>query len=170
MYSQLDMFRVHTDADGAVRHHPHRTHDIRRGSQDHHPSKMSVQKTMYCNSTSDAPDDGRMYPKHDRAKNTSIKLPCCIKLAFHEEDTWPNNPQVLYDNRGFITFSKQFYSCFQLQPEECSSVTQAICLIFSSHYNKCLLTELLHKFYIFLSQINFSVVYICKDLYTPTWC
>ena len=29
-------------ADGAARHHPHRTH----------------------NSTSDAPDDGRMYPKH----------------------------------------------------------------------------------------------------------
>ena len=26
------------DADGAV-HHPHRTHDLRSGSQDHHPSK-----------------------------------------------------------------------------------------------------------------------------------
>jgi hypothetical protein len=35
------------------------------------------------NSTSNAPDDGRMYPKHVEAKNTSIKLPCCIKLAFH---------------------------------------------------------------------------------------
>jgi len=23
-----------------------------------------VQKTICCNSTSDAPDDGRMYPKH----------------------------------------------------------------------------------------------------------
>jgi len=34
------------------------------GSQDHHPSKNSVQKTIYCNSTSNAPDDGRMYPKH----------------------------------------------------------------------------------------------------------
>ena len=42
-------------ADGAVRwQHPHRTHD-------HHPSKNSVQKT---NSASNAPDDGRMYPKH----------------------------------------------------------------------------------------------------------
>jgi len=28
-------------------------------------------------------DDGRMYPKTCRAKNTSIKLPSCIKLAFH---------------------------------------------------------------------------------------
>jgi len=29
-------------ADGAVRrHHPHRTHDLRSGSQDHHPSKLS---------------------------------------------------------------------------------------------------------------------------------
>jgi len=49
--------------DGAV-HHPHRTHDPGSGSQDHHPSKNSVQKTICCNSTSNAPDDGRMYPKH----------------------------------------------------------------------------------------------------------
>jgi len=45
-------------ANGAVRvarHHPHRTHNLSSGSQDHHPSK---------NSTSNAPDDGRMYPKH----------------------------------------------------------------------------------------------------------
>ena len=26
-------------ADGAARHHPHRTHDLRSSSQDHHPSK-----------------------------------------------------------------------------------------------------------------------------------
>jgi len=48
------------DADGAV----HRTHDLHSGSQVHHPSKNSVQKTICCNSTSNAPDDGRMYPKH----------------------------------------------------------------------------------------------------------
>ena len=51
-------------ADGATRHYPHRTHDLRSSSQDHHPSKNSVQKTIRCNSTSNAPDDGRMYPKH----------------------------------------------------------------------------------------------------------
>ena len=52
-------------ADGAVAwHHPHRTHDPRSGSQDHHPSQNSVQKAICCNSTSNAPDDGRMYPKH----------------------------------------------------------------------------------------------------------
>ena len=50
-------------ADGAM-HHSHRTHDLRSTSQDHHSSKNSVQKTTCCNSTSDAPDDGRMYPKH----------------------------------------------------------------------------------------------------------
>ena len=50
-------------ADGAV-HHPHRTHDLRSGSQDHHPCKNSVQKTICCNSKSNASDDGRMYPKH----------------------------------------------------------------------------------------------------------
>jgi hypothetical protein len=49
--------------DVAVRH-PHRTHDLRSGSQDHQPSKNSVQKIVCCSSTSDAPDDGRMYPKH----------------------------------------------------------------------------------------------------------
>jgi len=48
-------------ADGAVRL---RKHDLRRGSQDHHPSKTSVQKTICFNSTSNAPDDGRIYPKH----------------------------------------------------------------------------------------------------------
>jgi len=46
-----------------ARHHPHRTHDLRSGSQDHHPSKNSVQKTICCN-TSDAPDDVRVYSKH----------------------------------------------------------------------------------------------------------
>ena len=54
-------------ADGAVRvtwHPPHRTLDLCSGSQDHHPSENSVQKTICCNSTSNAPDDGRMYPKH----------------------------------------------------------------------------------------------------------
>jgi len=54
-------------ADGAVRvtrHHPQRKHDLRSGSQDHHPSKNSVQKTICCNSTSNSPDDGRMRPKH----------------------------------------------------------------------------------------------------------
>ena len=44
-------------AHGAVAwHHPHRTN--------HHTSKNPVQKTIRCNSTSNAPDDGRMHPKH----------------------------------------------------------------------------------------------------------
>ena len=58
---------LESGAVGAVRvarHHPHRTHDPRSRSQDHHPSKNPVQKTICCNSTSNAPDDGRMYPKH----------------------------------------------------------------------------------------------------------
>jgi len=51
--------------DGAVRrHHPNRTHDLRSGSQDHHPSTNWVQKTICCNLTSSAPDDERMRPKH----------------------------------------------------------------------------------------------------------
>jgi len=47
-----------------ARHHPHRTHDPHSGSQDHHPSKNSVQKTIRCNSASNAPDEGLMYQKH----------------------------------------------------------------------------------------------------------
>jgi hypothetical protein len=69
-------------ANSAVRHHPHRTHNLRCGSQDHHPSKMSVQKTICCNSTSNVPDNGRMYLKHAELK-LLIKLHCCIKLTFH---------------------------------------------------------------------------------------
>ena len=46
-------------ADGA-RHHPHCTHDLHSCSQDHHPSKNSVRKTICCNSTSNGPNDGRM--------------------------------------------------------------------------------------------------------------
>jgi len=48
-------------ANGAV-HGTIRT--VNSSSQDHHPSKNSVQKTICCNSTSNAPDDGHMYPKH----------------------------------------------------------------------------------------------------------
>ena len=51
-------------ADGAVRLTPHRTHDLRSGSQDHRPSKNLVQKTICYNSVSNAPVDGHMYPKH----------------------------------------------------------------------------------------------------------
>jgi len=52
-------------ADGPItRHHPHRTHDLRSSSLDHHPSKNSVQKTICCNTKSNAPDDGRINPKH----------------------------------------------------------------------------------------------------------
>jgi len=51
-------------ADGVVKHHPHRTHYRRSGPEDHHPSKNSVQKTICCNSTSNAPDDGLIYPKN----------------------------------------------------------------------------------------------------------
>jgi len=71
-------------ADVAVPCRPHRTHDPRSGSQAHHPSTNSVQKTICCNSTSNAPNDGCMYPKHvELRKNTSVKLPSCAKLAFH---------------------------------------------------------------------------------------
>jgi len=60
VYGADGVVRLH----GATWHNPHRTHDLRSSSQDHHPSKNSVQKTICCNSTSNAPDDVHMYPKH----------------------------------------------------------------------------------------------------------
>ena len=69
-------------ADVAARHHPHHTHDLRSGSQDHHTSKNSVlenhmlQLNIWCSWW------WVYVPKTCPAKNTLIKLPCCIKLAF----------------------------------------------------------------------------------------
>ena len=42
----------------------------------------AVQKTIRCNTISNAPDDGRYVPETCRPKNILIKL-TCIKLAFH---------------------------------------------------------------------------------------
>jgi len=50
-------------------YHPHRTHDLRSGSQDQHPSKNSVQKTICCNSASNTKISMRK-------KCRSITLPC----------------------------------------------------------------------------------------------
>jgi len=36
-------------AEGAARHHPHRTHDLRSGSQDHHLSKNSENHMLQLN-------------------------------------------------------------------------------------------------------------------------
>jgi len=49
-------------ADGAV--HGTICTDLRSASQDHHPSKNSVQKTICCKSIPNVPDDGLIYPKH----------------------------------------------------------------------------------------------------------
>jgi hypothetical protein len=85
-------------ADGAVpvaRHHPQRSHDPLSGSQDHHPSKNSVQKTICCNSTSNAPDDGRIYPKHVELRiyqQNYLVASSCHSTLFYEEDARSNNP------------------------------------------------------------------------------
>ena len=95
-------------ADGASRHHPHRKYDLCRGSQDHHPSKNSVQKTICCNSTFNSPDDGRMCVRcgwcraryqphlthdlrsgsqdHHPSKNSVQKTICCISTSNDPDD------------------------------------------------------------------------------------
>ena len=73
-----------------ARHHPHRTHDLRSGSQDHHPSKNSMQKTICYNSTSNAPDDGRMYPKHVELRITllhQVGIPHYFMKKMHGQTT-----------------------------------------------------------------------------------
>jgi hypothetical protein len=79
-------------------HHLHRTHDLRSGSQDHHPSKNSVQKNICCNSTSNAPEDGRMNPKYIELgiheSNYLVASSWHFRL-FHEEDVRSNNPRVV---------------------------------------------------------------------------
>ena len=79
-----------------ARHHPHRTHDLRSGSQDHHPSKNSVQKTICCNSTSNAPDDGHMRPKYVelRIYQSNHLILSSWHFIFHEEVVRSNNPVV----------------------------------------------------------------------------
>ena len=68
------MFRVHTPITYITRYtvttHKHTLHIV---------SFFTAQKTICCNSTSNAPD----VPETCRAKKTSIKLPYCNKLAFH---------------------------------------------------------------------------------------
>jgi len=79
------------------RHHPHRTHELRSGSQDHHPSKNSVQKTVCCNSTSNAPYDGRSYPKHVELRIHQYNYLVASSWHFtliHEEDVRSNNPHL----------------------------------------------------------------------------
>ena len=44
--------------------HAHSKHDISSVSQNHHTTKISFQKVTCFNETSNALDDGCMYPKH----------------------------------------------------------------------------------------------------------
>ena len=97
-------------ADGAW-HHLHCKHDPCSGSQDHHPSKNSVRKTIYCYSTSNAPDDGCMYPKHVELRiyqNCLVASSWHITL-FHEEDAWSNSPQIYCT---FVTLAR-YHNCFE---------------------------------------------------------
>jgi len=95
-------------------HHPHHTHNLRSSSQDHHPTSNSVQKTISRNSTSSAPDDGRMYPKH-----VPLRIHQWNYLAasswhftlFHEEVAWSTNPQVFINLLLFNKFGKGHTTC-----------------------------------------------------------
>jgi len=82
--------------DSVAQHRPHHIHHLRSSSQDHRPSTNSVQKTIHCNSTSNAPDDGCMRLKHVelRIHQQNYLLASSWHFTlFHEEDAWSNNPQ-----------------------------------------------------------------------------
>jgi hypothetical protein len=55
---------------------------LRSDSQDHHPSKNSVQKTICCNPTSNVLDDGRMYPNN--APDDGRMYPKHVELRIHQ--------------------------------------------------------------------------------------
>jgi len=92
-------------ADGAVRltapSVPY--HDLRSASQDHYPSTNSVQKSICCNSTPNAPDDGRIRPKHVELRmyiyiyiyiyNYLVASSWHVTL-FNEEDARSNNLHI----------------------------------------------------------------------------
>jgi len=85
-------------ADGAVQGTISTVHTtVPCGSQGHHPSKNSVQKTICCNSTSNVPDDGRMYPKHVELRiyqKIYLFASSWHSTLFHAEDARSNNPLV----------------------------------------------------------------------------
>jgi len=106
--------RVYGAAGAVARHHPHRTHDLRSGSQDHHPSKTSVQKTIRCNSTSNAPDDRRMYPKHVELRIHQYNHLIASSWHFtssHEEDARSNNPHI---SSKFVKGTADFHACLYI--------------------------------------------------------
>jgi hypothetical protein len=80
-----------------ARHHQYDTLDLLSDSQDHHPPTNSVQKTICCNSTSNALDDERMRPKHVELRihqyNYLVASSWHFTL-FHVEDARSNNPQI----------------------------------------------------------------------------
>ena len=98
-----------------ARHRPHRTHDLRSGSQDHHPSKTSVQKTTRCISISNAPHDGCMYPKHVELRihqQNYLVISSWHFTLFQEEDARSNSPQGWfeagkYHDNTFNIFSRK---------------------------------------------------------------
>jgi len=56
-----------------------------------------VQKTICCNQTSNARDDGRMYPKYVELRIHQQNYLLASRwhfILFHEEDARSNNPQI----------------------------------------------------------------------------
>ena len=96
--------------DGAVRHHPHRSHDLRSVSQDNHPFTNSVQKTICRNSTSNVPDDGCMYPKH-------------VQLRIHQQN--------------YLVASSWHFNLFLTSQLGPSHVSPDICELSSYDVQKC---------------------------------
>ena len=75
----------------------------RSGSQDHHPSKNSVRKTIRCNSTSNAPDDGRMYPKH-------------VELRIHQGVGEEMSAHILCECEALASLRHAYLGSFFLEP------------------------------------------------------
>ena len=122
-------------ADGAVLGTIRTIHgDPPSGSQYHHPSKNSVQKTIRCNSTSNAPDDGRMYPKHVEhhpyrthdprsgsqehhpSKNSVQKTICCNSTSNAPDDgrMYPKHVELRIHQYNYLVASSWRFTLFNV--------------------------------------------------------
>jgi len=85
-----------------------------------YPSKNSVQKTICCNSTSNALDDGRMYPKHVKLgiyqSNYLVVSSWCslyfIVYLASKKTPEMNTADVSQPKSTFVNANKQEIFCF----------------------------------------------------------
>jgi hypothetical protein len=124
--------RSKVGADGAMRvarHHPHRTHDLRSGSQDHHPSTNWMQKTICCNFNIYCSWWWAYTPETCRAKETSINTllhQVGISLYFMMKMHGQTTLRIL--TLRLVGVSACMYVCMYVCVYVCMCVCMCVCV------------------------------------------